>query len=180
MVGIASETGVTSLLGTKTGRYVIANRIEMQRMLVEEGLAELGFEGIEFEWYKDQELELVKKLVPDIGSVGVDMSVGGLRNMDNEIEKLRYVLTEAEVDRYRFLGAKLSTAVEKVMLGIHPGEKECEIAGRFGVELWKDRIDPTAIMVAADERVASYRLRLLRKEWSNAMSWQALMHAIKA
>jgi Xaa-Pro aminopeptidase len=157
MVGIATETGMTSLLVTKSGRYIIANRIEMQRMLKEEGLAELGFQGLEYEWFMDSEMDMIRKIVPDLATVGADMGVNGIRNMDGEIKRLRYSLTEAEVERYHFLGTKLSIAFEKIMLGIRPGDKECEIAGRFGVELWKDRIDPTAIMVAADERVSLYR-----------------------
>ena len=157
MVGIASETGVTSLLATKTARYIIANRIEMQRMMVEEGLGELGFQPLEFEWSVDREAELVRQIAPDFTRVGADMGFAEARNMDGNIKKLRYSLTDSEVERYCFLGSKLSAALEKVMLGIRPGDKECEIAGRFGVELWKDRIDPTGILIAADERVALYR-----------------------
>ena len=157
MVGIASETGVTSLLATKTARYIIANRIEMQRMMVEEGLGELGFQPLEFEWAVDREAELVRQIAPDLTRVGADMGFAEARNMDGDIKKLRYSLTDSEVERYCFLGSKLSAALEKVMLGIRPGDQECEIAGRFGLELWKDRIDPTGIMVAADERVALYR-----------------------
>jgi multiple sugar transport system permease protein len=52
---------------------------------------------------------------------------------------------------------KLSAAAEKVMLSIRPGDRECEIAGRVGPELWRHMIDPTAIMVAADERISLYR-----------------------
>ena len=157
MVGIASETGVTSLLATKSARYVIANRIEMQRMLVEEGLGELGFQPLEYEWATDREAELVRQVVPDLSRVGADMGFAGCPNLDGEIKKLRYSLTDSEMERYLFLGDKLSAALEKVMLGIRPGDRECEIAGRFGLELWKDRIDPTGIMVAADERVSLYR-----------------------
>ena len=157
MVGIATETGMTSLLVTKGGRYIIANRIEMQRMLVEEGLGELGFQGLEFEWYIDGETDMVRKIVPDLSKVGSDMAFANTLNMDGDIKKLRYSLTENEMAHYSFMGTKLSAAMEKVMLGIRPGDTECEIAGRFGVELWKDRIDPTAIMVAADERVSLFR-----------------------
>lgn len=157
MVGIASETGVTSLLVTKNAKYILANKIEMQRMLVEEGLEELGFQPLEFEWYLDREGEMVRKIVSDLGKVGTDTGFADAKNMDGDIKKLRYSLTAGEMERYHFLGDKLSSALEKVMLGIRPGDKECEIAGRLGAELWKDRIDPTGIMVAADERVALYR-----------------------
>lgn len=157
MVGIATETGMTSLFITRTARFVIANRIEMQRMLVEEGLGELGFEGLAFEWYQDRELELIRQKISALDRVGSDTAVSGLRNMDAEIRKLRFSLTPPEVERYLFLGERLSTVMETVMTGIRPGDTECEIAGRFGGALWKDRIDLTALMVAADERIAAYR-----------------------
>ncbi|HWQ62417.1 MAG TPA: M24 family metallopeptidase [Negativicutes bacterium] len=157
LVGIATETGVTSLLVTKDARYCIANRIEAARMMEEEGLGELGFKLLEYEWHEDREAELVGKVVGDLAGVAADMGFAVCKNADGEIKKLRYSLTENEIDRYMFLGEKLSTAVEKVMLGVRPGDKECEIAGRVGPELWKDMIDPTAIMVAADERISLYR-----------------------
>lgn len=157
MVGVNSDAGVTALLVTKNARYIIASHIEMKRMLVEEGLGDLGFQPLEFAWYVDGEAEMVRRIVPDLSRVGADIEFANVRNMDGEIKKLRYSLTESEVERYCFLGTKLSIALEKVMLGIRPGDKECEIAGRFGAELWKDRIDPTGVLVAADERAALYR-----------------------
>ena len=157
MVGIASEMGMTALLVTQQARYIVANKIEMQRMLVEEGLQGLGFQPLEFEWYLDREGDMVRKIIPDLRKVGADTGFADCPNVDGDIKKLRYSLTQNEMERYRFLGTKLSIALEKVMLGIRPGDKECEIAGRFGVELWKDRIDPTGILIAADERVALYR-----------------------
>ncbi|NMC31506.1 MAG: M24 family metallopeptidase [Veillonellaceae bacterium] len=156
-VGIATETGMTSLLITRDSRYIIANRVEMPRMLNEENLAALDFQPLEYEWDIDAELALLRKVMPNLDKVGVDMPFGGLRNLDDAIKKLRYSLTDSEVERYRFLGEKLSAAFEKVMLGIRPGDRECEIAGRFAEDLWRDEIDPTAVLIAADERIYAYR-----------------------
>lgn len=157
MVGIAAEMGVTALLITPNAKYIIASKIEMQRMLVEEGLQALGFQPLEYEWYLDREGEMVRKIIPELRKVGADTGFADCPNMEGEIRNLRASLTAGEMERYRFLGTKLSDALEQVMLGIRPGDKECEIAGRVGVELWKDRIDPTGILIAADERVAQYR-----------------------
>ncbi len=157
MVGIATEMGMTSLLITRTGRYVIANKIEASRMMNEEGLAELGFQLLEHEWHVDREAELIQRVVGNLSKVGADVGFGSCQNMDGEIKKLRYSLTESEIERYLFLGEKLSSALEKVMSGIRPGDSECGIAGRIGGELWKDRIDPTGFQVAADDRVFTYR-----------------------
>lgn len=157
MVGIATEIGVTSLLVTRNGRYVIANKIEAERMMREEGLAELGFELLDHEWYIDREAELAARVAGEPGRIGSDTGFAGTRNVDAEIKRLRYSLTTAEIERYLFLGERLSAALELVIPGIRPGDTECEIAGRLGAELWKDRIDPTAFMVAADERAYAYR-----------------------
>lgn len=157
LVGIATETGVTSLLITPTARYVIANRIESGRMMVEEGLGELGFELLEHEWYQDREAELVAQVAGDLSRAGCDLPYRDCRNVDEGVKQLRYSLTENEVERYLFLGEKLSAGLEQVMLGIRPGDTELEIAGRIGGELWKHRIDPTALLVAADDRISSYR-----------------------
>ena len=157
MVGIATEMGVTSLLVTKDARYCIANKIEAARMMDEEGLADLGFKLLEHGWHEDKEAELVGKVVGDLGSVAADTGFASCTNADGELKKLRYSLTESEIERYMFLGEKLSAVIEKVMLGIRPGDKECEIAGRVGPDLWKELIDPTAIMVASDERIYQYR-----------------------
>jgi Xaa-Pro dipeptidase len=157
MVGIATEGGVTSLLVTRDARYVIANRIEAARLMEEEGLAELGFQLLEYEWQVDREAELVAKVAGDLARVGADVGFGPCRSVDGDVKKLRYSLTENEIERYLFLGDKLSAAVERIMLGIRPGDQECEIAGRVGALLWPDRIDPTGIMVAADDRIYKYR-----------------------
>ena len=156
-VGLATEAGVTTLLITRTRRYLIASRIEMRRMLVEEGLADLGFEPLEFEWFEDREEEIVRKVVPDAGNVGSDTEMTGFRPMDGAIKKARYSLTSPEIERFRFLGEKASVAVEKVMLGVRRGDSELEIAGRVGPELWKNGIDLPGILVAADERIYAYR-----------------------
>jgi Xaa-Pro aminopeptidase len=168
MVGIATDMGMTSLLVTRTARYCIANRIEAPRMMEEEGLAALGFELLEHEWHADREGELVRKVAGELSGVGADTRFGECRNVEGELKRLRYSLTAGEVARYRFLGERLSRAVEKVALTVRPGDSECEIAGRIGPELWRDRIDPTGLQVAADERAWRYRhpiptTRLVRK-----------------
>ena len=157
MVGIATDMGMTSLLVTRTGRFVIANRIEAPRMMKDEGLEDLGFQLLEHEWYVDREAELVQKIVGNLAKISADVNFGPCPNLDGDIKKLRYSLTESEVERYLFLGEKLSRAIEKTAIGVRPGDAECEIAGRLAAELWKDRIDPTGFQVAADERAFLYR-----------------------
>ena len=156
MVGIATEMGVTSILVTQTGHYVIANRIEAARMMEEEGLKELGFRLLTHEWFEDKEISLVREVLGQ-APVGCDTPSEDFRYIDPHIKRLRYPLTEAEIERYLFLGARTSYAIEKVLSEVKPGDSEAEIAGRLSEELWKDRIDPTAHILAADERIGLYR-----------------------
>lgn len=156
MVGVATEMGVTSLLVTSSDHFVISNRIESQRMMNEEGLASLGFKLLSYEWYEDKEAELVKEAAGDT-DIGCDAGVVGCINVDVRFKELRYELTEEEINRYLFMGGKLSTAIEKVLMGIKPEETEAEITGRLCAELWKDRIDPVGYMAAADDRASLYR-----------------------
>ncbi len=157
MVGTATDLGMTSLLVTRTGRFLIANRIEAPRMMKEEGLEDLGFQLLEHEWYLEREGELVQKTAGNLAKTGADVNFGPCLNLDGDIKRFRYSLTESEVGRYLFLGEKLSRAIEKIALGVRPGDAECEIAGRLSAELWEDRIDPTGFQVAADDRAFLYR-----------------------
>lgn len=154
MVGIATEMGVTSVLVTRDSCYLIANKIEAPRMRDEE-VDELGFGIVSYEWYENKELEIVKKIAGE--KVGCDSPVAGLIHIEGEFNELRYELTESEIERYLYLGEKLSKALESVLLFTRPGDVEAEIAGRISAELWKYRIDPTGFMVAADERAKLYR-----------------------
>jgi Xaa-Pro aminopeptidase len=61
------------------------------------------------------------------------------------------------VSRYKWLGERVSEALERTMIATARGEKESEVVGRLCKELWKDRIDPVTLMSAADERISRFR-----------------------
>ena len=155
-VGIATELGVTSILVTPDGLYLIANMIEAARAMEEEGLKDLGFTLLTFDWYEDCEMQLVMEIVGD-APIGCDVPVPGLQHIRNDLAELRYQLTQGEIDRYMFLGAKVSAGIESVLAQARPQDSEAEITGRLCAELWKDRIDPVGYQSAADERAQLYR-----------------------
>ena len=156
LVGIATEVGATSLLITEDSKYVICNNIEAPRMIEEEGLEKQGFTVKTFPWYEDREIPILKELVGE-GPVGCDVHSPNTLMMSEEIARLRYSLTPAELERYRWLGEKVSLAVEKTLMETRSGEKESEVVGRLCQEIWKDRIDPIGLMVAADDRISLFR-----------------------
>ena len=156
LVGITTEVGANSLLILERGKYVLSNNIEAPRMIEEEHLEEQGFVLKTYPWYEDQEVSLVKELAGS-GTVGSDVPFPGAVTVTEEIARLRYSLTPEEVDRYRWLGEKVSRALEQTLMDTRRGEKESEVVGRLCLELWKDRIDPVTLMAAADDRVSRFR-----------------------
>lgn len=155
-VGMATELGVTSVLVTDKEQFVIANKIEARRMKDEE-VGDIGFEVIEYEWYEDKEMEIVKNIVGN-GKLGCDIVLPNTEFVDNTFKRLRYELTDGEIERYKYLGEKLSRIVEEVLMyETRPGETEIEIAGKISAKLWKEGIEPTAFMVSSDDRIRNYR-----------------------
>ena len=156
MVGIATELGNASLLITEKEKFVITNNIEAPRMVEEEGLEAQGYQVRSFPWHEDRELSLVREIVGR-GSVGCDWPFPDAVMVAEEVARLRYSLTTEELARYRWLGGRVSAALERTMIAAEKGEKESEVVGRLCRELWKDRIDPMGMMSAADERISRFR-----------------------
>jgi Xaa-Pro dipeptidase len=156
LVGITTEVGAASLLITETGKYVITNNIEAPRMEVEEKLEEQGYKIRSYPWYEEREASVVAEIV-GTGALGSDVPFSKAIVLTEEIARLRYSLTANEVVRYRWLGERVSAALESTVAATRRGEKESEVVGRLCNELWKDRIDPVTLMSAADERISRFR-----------------------
>jgi Xaa-Pro dipeptidase len=156
LVGIATEMGATSLLITDNSKFVISSNIEAPRMIEEEGLEKQGFVIKTFPWHEDQEASIVKELLGE-GPLGSDSPFPNAQMMAEDIARLRYSFTPDEQKRYRWLGKRVSIALEKTMMKTKKGEKESSVVGRLCKELWKDRIDPVTLMSAADDRISNFR-----------------------
>jgi len=156
LVGINTEVGATSLLITEDSKYLISNNIEAPRMIDEEGMEKQGFILKTFPWYEDQEVSMVRELVGE-SSFGSDVSFQNAMVVADDVATLRYSLTPEEQERYRWLGERVSSALEKTLMKTKKGEKESEVVARLCREIWKDRIDPITLMAAADDRVFKFR-----------------------
>lgn len=156
LVGIATEVGATSLLITDNSKFAISNNIEAPRMIHEEGLEKQGFKVKSFPWYEDNEVKVIKELTGN-GSLACDVPFPDAVILTQDIARLRYALTPEELDRYRWLGEKVSLILEETLIDTKKGEKESEVVGRLCSGLWKERIDPITLMSAADERIFNFR-----------------------
>lgn len=156
LVGITTEIGAASLLITADQKFVICNNIEAPRMIEEEGLERQGFVAKSFPWYEEREITIIKELVGS-GQVGSDVPFPDAVVLGEEIARLRYCLTPEEYERYRWLGEKVSLALENTLMETRRGERESEVVARLCNTLWVDRIDPITLMSAADDRIFRFR-----------------------
>jgi Xaa-Pro dipeptidase len=146
LVGITTEFGATALLITEDSKYVLSNNIESPRMIDEERLEKQGFTVRTFPWYEDQEASMVRELMGE-SPFGSDVPFQNAMMVAEDVARLRYSLTPEEQDRYRWLGEKASTVLEKTLMKTKKGETESEVVGRLCKEL----------MSAADDRVFQFR-----------------------
>jgi len=161
-VDTTRDTGVASLLVRSDGRsFVLANKIEMQRLLSEELPAGM-FEPIEFGWEEEKasstlavsratSLLKAKSLLSDIP--GGD----GVRAAEAAIASCRYQLTEPEIDRYRILGRDAADAITRLMRELEPGLTEKQVATRADTAIAARGARNVVTLVAADNRLGQFR-----------------------
>jgi Xaa-Pro dipeptidase len=162
-INLSIENGACFLFVRRDGKkFVLANNIEMPRILSEEISAE-DFEPIKFAWQEEKSnsdliFEKTKSLLDGGGRIASDLSLHKeIRPIENLISRCRYELTEAEIERYRRLGKDAGIALGNVIKIINPGETEIEIARKTRNELAKFNCDSVVTLVGADERIEKFR-----------------------
>lgn len=162
-VDTSREAGAGSLLVRSDGRrFLLANRIEMPRLLAEEIDAE-DFEPVEFGWedekasatfLPDQAIALLK----NGGALGSDLFLDlGVRTIEGAIARCRYQLTDSEIERFRSLGRDAGESIGSLVRTLQPGESEREVARRASNALAARGARGIVVLVAADERLQRFR-----------------------
>jgi antitoxin VapB len=157
------ENGACFLLVRADGkRFVLANNIEMPRILAEE-VSENKFEPVEFSWQDEKAsgdfvIEKAESLLGGNKSLVSDLFINpATRPLESSIARCRYALTEAETERFRSLGRHASAALSDLFKDIQPGETELEIAGKVKAALAAYGIESVVTLVGADERIERFR-----------------------
>ncbi len=160
-VDLSRENGVSSLLIRNDGkRFVLANKIEMPRMLAEE-VSEKEFEPILFDWEADKingnfVVETAQNLLDKPLATDIFYNPN-FRVIEGLIAKCRYQLTTCEVERFQQLGKDAGEIVGNIYDKLSVGQSEIEIANIVKFELGKRNINSVVTLVAADERIANFR-----------------------
>ena len=160
-VDASREAGTARLLFTADGRRrVLANAIEMPR-LVEEVLAGLDFEPIEYPWTDDQDpgfaVATARKTIGDSSPLGADSPLPDTVPLEGVIARARALLTDSEIERYRALGRDAGRTLGNVCRTLTPGDKEVEIARAVVHAVAGVRARAIVTLVGSDERLRRYR-----------------------
>jgi Xaa-Pro aminopeptidase len=155
------ELGAGALLVTRDGRRaVVANAIEMPRLLEEE-LAGQPYEPIELEWAAEKaDAGLVVRAARSIagdGPLAADWPLADLPGVEPAFAAARVPLTAAEVDRFRALGRDAGAAIGELCRRIEPGPSEIEIARWVADAVAAVGARAIVTLVAADDRIDRYR-----------------------
>jgi Xaa-Pro aminopeptidase len=171
------EPGAGSLFVAADGkRFVIANAIEMPRLLAEE-LQSGGWEPVEYPWADeharpDTVASLAQRAAGG-GRVGADWPVAGAEAIDRPITRVRNLLTRAEADRYLELGADAGRILGELCRALEPGEDERAIAARTAAAIATIGARAVVTLVAADDRIARFRHPV-----ATAREWKRLVMVV--
>ena len=157
--------------GTATGpsgaasrgkKFLIADNGDSPRIMAEEGLRALGWTERRFPWFAgsaasgDERRRIVDDILPK-GRIGCDGPVAGTEDIAGDLTRVRFPLTSTEMRRMRWLGLRAAGAVAGVCREIVPGMRGTEVEGMLSGALARDGVDPVAVLVGSDERLAAWR-----------------------
>ena len=159
-VSTAADAGVASLLITPDRVVCVTSTIEAPRMRDEE-LAGLAIEVLPAAWH--DAADMVRVWSAEIGDArsACDVRVPGLPEqvgrLGRDFDRLRWVMSDGEIKRYRVLGREVAQCLEASCRSARPRMTEYELAARLAASLMERGIRAPVILIAADERVERYR-----------------------
>lgn len=162
-IDLSREPGAGALLVRGDGRrFVLANNIEMPRLLAEE-LDGHDWEPIVFDWTDEKAnpslpVERAAAVLEGGAGLGSDLPAGGgARVVEGAFARTRYQLAEQEIERLKALGRDAGRVVGEVARGLEPGLTEREVARRVADAVASAGAFSVVTLVAADERLKRYR-----------------------
>ncbi len=150
-----SESGFGALAVTAKQAFVIANRIEIDRITSEEPVS--AFTPKSFPWIEPMRSAL-PKLLTGKKFASDEPQVTGFEPLPGDfIQDVRATLSESEIRRYKSLGRDCSLVMETVARQMNVGDSEFQIESDMARHLLARGIQPHVLLVAVDERILKHR-----------------------
>lgn len=145
--------GLAQLLVTDRSAFLLADGIEMPRLLAEE-VGAYPWEPVEWPWHKTGAANALRMVR---GAVASDTPGDGRPDAESWLAPLRWRLTPRERDRARWVGRRVAEATGEVCRALRPGATEWEIEAEVHRRLVAQGIFPHVVLVAGAGRMRAYR-----------------------
>jgi Xaa-Pro dipeptidase len=149
---LPSETGIATILLLESGEAFYLAPDNEGRRLAEEDFLGLPFTAITAPWHATDFAERIRWLAGD-GSVVADTTPDGASLLFDQ----RASLSDTEMERYRWLGHNTAQVTATVLQSLRPGITERTMAARIASGLLERGIEPSVLLMAADDRVLRYK-----------------------
>jgi antitoxin VapB len=120
--------------------------------VAEEDYVGLPFTAVTRPWHSAVSEEDVRRLASE-GRVISDREPDG----GALLAELRAALVDSEIERYHWLCRHTAEVTSSVLRSLRPGDTERMMAARVSAGLIERGIEPTVLLMAADERVLRYK-----------------------
>lgn len=151
---------VASIIVTNKELFLVANNIEMERLLKEE--IPSGFKPLEYKWYEDPCEKIFKKFHLD--KFGSDTGVYGTLDISKDMIPLRSELSPWEVARYEKYGRELEKAFEEAILSLEENMNEYEAAAVIEKALVEKGFNVPVLLIFSDDSRKKYRHNIFRSK----------------
>jgi Xaa-Pro dipeptidase len=149
---LPSALGIASILLRQDGEAFYLTPDNEARRLAEEDYAGLPFTAVTRPWHAPLSEQGVRRLASD-GRVISDRERDGATLLSG----LRATLRDSEIARYRWLGEQTAEVTSTVLRALRPGDTERAMAARVSAGLLERGIEPTVLLMAADDRILHYK-----------------------
>ncbi len=154
-----SERGFGALVVTARSAWLLANRIEVDRLHTEEHLT--AFTPKTFAWTEsigDAAIKLIGDKAKAKRFATDDPEAIPLQKLPGDFnDEVRARLCEAEIRRFKGLGRDCAVVIETVARQLNPGDSEHQAEADLAKHLLARGIQPHVLLIAFDERIRRYR-----------------------
>jgi Xaa-Pro dipeptidase len=152
---VMSDEGLASLVVTEDKTYLVCNNVEKQRM-IDEIINNTDIEIIYYPWYKSDLSSTIAKIKPN-AKLASDSFIPGAISINPDFEKLKYSLSQNEIEKYRWLGRESATCLEEVAKSIKVGDTDWSMEAKLKEKVSEKGMTPVVILAGTDERVLAYK-----------------------
>jgi antitoxin VapB len=182
---LPSALGIATILLLRNGDAFYLAPDNEARRLAEEDYTGLPFIAVTAPWHAADFAAKIRSLAGD-GRIAADTTAEGAALLLGE----RASLADTEIERYRWLGRNTAEVAATVLQSLQPGLSERTMAARVAAALLERGIEPSVLLMAADDRILRYKhavaqnatlqhfgmLNLCSRRWGLAISTTRFVH----